>query len=415
MHRIKTSVTICILALLLVGCAWPVTGPVAPTDGNPPTVALTPTAGPEQAASTAPPTASAIPTADATATAGSTVQEPVGDTPPAGGATASVEPPPMSAGTVENPVVEIPLSGPVAQPSAEVSGLAWYGDHLILLPQYPDFASREGDGAIYALSKADLLAYLAGAWPGPLEAIPIPFIAPGLADQIAGFEGYEAIAFLGDQVFLTIEADPPAGMRAYLVSGRIAPDLSALTVDTSALAEIPAQSPAGNMSDEALVVVGDRLVTIYEINGADINPSPVAHLFNTELALIGTVPFPHIEYRITDATALDAEGRFWAINYFFPGDTWLWPTTDPLAERYGQSSAQTESQAVERLVEFQYTESDIRLADRAPIQLGLSDGLLGGLGRNWEGLARLDDSGFLLVTDLFPGTILGFVPAPEKD
>jgi hypothetical protein len=365
----KTSVTICILALLLAGCAWPRTGSVTPTDGSPPTAAAVPSAEPS---------------------------------------------PPVDA-TAADHVTEIPLSGAVAKPSAEVSGLAWYGDYLILLPQYPDFANGEWDGAIYALPRANLLAYLAGAWPSPLEAIPIPFVAPGLADRIAGFEGYEAIAFLGDQVFLTVESDPPGGMKAYLVSGRIAPDLSVVTLDTATLAEIPAQSPIGNMSDEAMLVVGDRLMTIYEVNGAGINPSPVAHLFSTNLAPMGTLPFPQIEYRITDATALDAEGRFWAVNYFFPGDTDLWPTTDPLAERYGQSPAQTEPRAVERLVEFQYTESDIRLTDRAPIQLGSSDSLLGGLGRNWEGLVRLNDDGFLLVTDLFPGTILGFVPAPEKD
>jgi hypothetical protein len=339
----------------------------------------------------------------------------VDGSPPTVAATPSAESLPTVAGTARDPVTEIPLSGPAAQPSAEVSGLAWYGDDLILLPQYPDFASEEGDGALFALPKADLLAYLAGAWPGPLEPVPIPFIAPGLAGRIAGFEGYEAIAFLGDQAFLTIEADTPAGMRAYLVSGWIAPDLSALTLDTTTLAEIPAQSPVGNKSDEALLVVGDKLVTIYEANGASITPSPVAHLFSTDLAPMGTLPFPHIEYRITDATALDAEGRFWAINYFFPGDTDLWPTTDPLDERYGQSATRNQHQAVERLVEFQYTQSAIRLIDRAPIQLGSSDSLLGGLGRNWEGLVRFDDDGFLLVTDLFPGTILGFVPAPKTD
>jgi hypothetical protein len=45
----------------------------------------------------------------------------------------------------------------------------------------------------------------------------------------------------------------------------------------------------------------------------------------------------------------------------------------------------------------------------------LPDTVFGGLGRNWEGLVRLDDRGFLLVTDLFPGTILGFVPAPQAE
>jgi hypothetical protein len=30
--------------------------------------------------------------------------------------------------------------------------------------------------------------------------------------------------------------------------------------------------------------------------------------------------------------------------------------------------------------------------------------------RNWEGVVRLEDRGFLLVTDTFPRTLLGFVP-----
>lgn len=38
----------------------------------------------------------------------------------------------------EYPIVSIPLGGPVAARVSEVSGLAWYGNYLILLPQYPE-------------------------------------------------------------------------------------------------------------------------------------------------------------------------------------------------------------------------------------------------------------------------------------
>jgi len=310
-------------------------------------------------------------------------------------------------------VTEIPLAEPLVQPSAQISGLAWYGEHLILLPQYPDFSLKEGDGAVYALPRADLLAYLDGSVAGPLRPIPVPFVAPGLEDQVDGYEGYEAIAFFGEQAFLTIEANTAGGMRAYLVSGQMEPDLGTLTLDTATLTEIPPQSASANKSDEALLVVGDRVVTLYEANGAAINPAPVAHLFDFGLAPAGTIPFPPIEYRITDATALDGEGRFWATNYFFPGDLDLRPESDPLAERYGWGSSHIPDGAVERLVEFQLTHAGIALVDRPPIQLELPADLLGAIGRNWEGLVRLDQRGFLLVTDTFPGTILAFVPAPE--
>jgi hypothetical protein len=47
-----------------------------------------------------------------------------------------------------------------------------------------------------------------------------------------------------------------------------------------------------------------------------------------------------------------------------------------------------------------------------PIYLQL---LPGGISRNWEGVVRYQDGeldGFLLVTDEFPTTMLGFVPRP---
>ena len=96
---------------------------------------------------------------------------------------------------------------------------------------------------------------------------------------------------------------------------------------------------------------------------------------------------------------------FWGINYFFPGDTDLLPSIDPIADVYGKSNAGFEH--VERLVKFEYSEDGITLAKAAPILLVLTEDA-----RNWEGLVVLDDRGFLLATDKFPTTILGFVPLP---
>lgn len=398
MSHIKTAVSICIFVLLVAGCTWPINAP-------------TPAAGVtvEQTATEVPPAAGTTPTSEPTATAAPTIEQAATEVPPTVEATPTIEPTPTPAGPVEYPITEILLSGPVAEYTAQVSGMAWYGDHLILLPQYPGFSGEEGNHAVYALPKADLLLYLAGAVPGPLEPVPIPFVAPGLSAAIEDYEGYEAIAFLGDKAFLTIEASPGREMKGYLVSGTMAPDLSSLTVDTAVVTEIPLQANERNRADETLLIVEGTIVTLYEVNGAAITASPVAHLFDTDLTPRGTVPFPQIEYRITDATEPDADGRFWAINFFFPGDEELQVENEPLAERYGEGSTHTQHTAVERLVEFQYSDSGIRLTDTPPIQLEL----LPILARNWEGLVRLDDRGFLLITDQFPGTILGFVPLPD--
>ena len=49
--------------------------------------------------------------------------------------------------------------------------------------------------------------------------------------MIDGFEGFEAIAFDGQDVYLTLEADTKDGMRGYLVQGEIMLDLSEIVID----------------------------------------------------------------------------------------------------------------------------------------------------------------------------------------
>jgi hypothetical protein len=296
----------------------------------------------------------------------------------------------------------IPLAGPLAAASAEISGLAWYSDWLILLPQYPSHF----DDQLFALPQADIVAFLDGTAAGPLTPQTIPLAAPGLT-QISGYEGLEAIAFQGDQVFITIETGGGAPMLGYLASGAIAPDLSQIELDVDHLAEIEPPVPLANYSDETVVVVEDTVLTIYEANGRFVNPTPAAHQFSTGLEPLGTLPFPAIEYRVTDATAVDENGRFWIINYLFPGDIpKLNIAPDAIGERYGRGPSHAASDVVERLIEMQASNDEIVLTGTPPIQLEL---LPDGEARNWEGIVRLDERGFLLATDKFPETILGFV------
>jgi hypothetical protein len=61
---------------------------------------------------------------------------------------------------------------------------------------------------------------------------------------------------------------------------------------------------------------------------------------------------------------------------------------------------------VERLVEFQIDNGQIKMTNRSPIQLVLKEKE----SRNWEGIVRMDKRGFLIATDKYPRMILGFVP-----
>ncbi|MEZ4673450.1 MAG: hypothetical protein R2932_04310 [Caldilineaceae bacterium] len=66
-------------------------------------------------------------------------------------------------------VTVIPLAEPLDVRQAELSGLAWHGDTLVLLPQFPE----EFDQQLYGISKSALVAYLTGQSTVALEPQPI--------------------------------------------------------------------------------------------------------------------------------------------------------------------------------------------------------------------------------------------------
>ena len=309
----------------------------------------------------------------------------------------------------EAPIFPISLAGPLSEPEAEISGMAWHAGDLILLPQYPERFGDGQTGGAFAIPQARIQAYMDGSSPEPIEARPVTFIASGITQRLPGYEGFESIAIDGDRVYLTVETRP-GEMLGYLVSGLIAADNSTIALDLANITPIPPQAPIPNFTDESLLVFGERLVSLYESNGAAVNPSPVAHLFDTGLQVQDNLPFPNVEYRITDITPPDEYGRFWAINTFYPGDQALQTETDPLFEEYGKGVSHQNSQNVERLVQFQFSEDGIVYSETPPIQLVLSSD---GVERNWEAIALLENRGFLIATDRYPTTILAFIEYTE--
>lgn len=312
--------------------------------------------------------------------------------------------------SAETKVTILPLSGDIDQPRAEISGLAWYKDTLVLLPQYPERFDSSGDGVLFGIQKSQIQAYLGDNSGTELVPAPIILEAPGLIERIPGFEGFEAIAFDGDRVYLTIESKPGRSMLGYVVRGEIAPDLSVITLALDSLEEILPQAKIDNFSDEALLISSGKVLTFYEAWGPNVNPEAVGHIFDLDLSPSGTWPLENIEYRITDVTSTDDSGRFWAINYLYPGDeVKLEPAEDELAILYGEGKTHAETNIVERLVEFRIDGERVIRTQSPPIQLELMENETA---RNWEGIVRLEPSGFLVVTDQYPETILGFVPNP---
>ena len=241
----------------------------------------------------------------------------------------------------------------------------------------------------------------------PILPRQIKFTTPDYSSVIDGFDGLEAIAFQGKKVLISIEAESNDTMVGYVAWGQIDPETFAVKIPKENLKKIETPIQISNMTYESIIIHNNRAVLIYEANGLNLQETvqqPVVSLLHFSAKKMKS---PNIEYRITDATRIDQNGRFWAINYFWPGDKKrLKPAADPIAETSGKGKTHQSSDVVERLIEFEIKDEIINFSDHEPIQLELDKDSP----RNWEGIVRIDDIGFLIATDKHPEMILGFVP-----
>ena len=306
---------------------------------------------------------------------------------------------------IEREIQEIPLVGPASQSRAEISGMDWCGEDLVLLPQYPGGYVGDGEASVFVIPQDILQDYFSGGLKDGITPGQIPFDTGGIEKSLSGFEGFESIIFNDTDFYVSIEARQGDGMMGYLMKGAVGSDCSELVLDPDSVVSLPPQAEIENMSHETLFIFEDKLYAIYEANGMNVNPDPVAKVFDFSLNLDNAVAMPNIEYRITDATQPDEDGEFWAVNYFFPGEAdELAPAVDRIALEYGIGASHQGADPVERLIKFRIDNDEVVLVDRQPIymKLGEDDS------RNWEGIVRYRD-GFLLVTDRFPTTIFAYV------
>ena len=303
-------------------------------------------------------------------------------------------------------VIPLKLPDRISAASFEYSGMGWFGDYLVLLPQYPEGKDFSRKPNLFAIAKQDLLAAITD----PDLELPvrdIPIENSDLRSMIRGFEGFESILFVDQSVYLTIESRAGDPMMGYLIRGVVNGDLESITLDVNSLVELRPFSSELNATFEGMTYWNGSLYVMYEHNSIRNVKQPVAYQINPDLENIREIPFPVINYRITDATISDVDGKFWVMNYFFPGDTHLAVDQDSLVEEYGEGKTHAENDPVERLVQLRIENDQISRIDQPPTYLQLLDN---DIARNWEGLVMLDNLGFLLITDSFPGSVLGFCP-----
>ena len=300
--------------------------------------------------------------------------------------------------------IEIPLQGEAADRSLEMSGLAWYGDYLILMPQY---VNKKAPG-FYFLSKKRINEWLDGDRSKALKPGKIDLIIPNYDNVIGGYQGFEGLCFSGNKVYLLMESKNDGVMSSYIVAGAMDFKKKRLEIEQGKIEQITPPKNIKNMGYESILKHKYRLLVLFEANGININPNANAEYYTTSLKHKESVSFPNVEYRITDVTDVDGRGRFWALNYFWPGEKeMLDPGKDLIIKNYEEGKTHQQYEHVERLVEYKIRSNQISRTDSPPIQLVLDE-----TSRNWEGLVRLDKKGFLMIVDEHPRTILSFVAKP---
>ena len=299
----------------------------------------------------------------------------------------------------EAKVQEIKLSGLITDREQEISGMDWYQDRLFLLPE-------NIGGFLFSISKGEVLNAIKSGEKLPITPKKTRFKTPDYSSLINGFDGFEAIAFNRDKIYITIEAEHDGEMVSYLAWGKIDSKSLEVVMNEEDLETIKTPIQLNNLSFESLLINDEDIIMIYEANGSNLRKNPTQTVFSHKSKNISQINFPNIEYRITDATRMDNNGRFWAINYFWPGDKKLLnPGKDNVLNMVRKGSSHFKSDQIERLVEFQVNTGKISISDTNPIQLFLESDA----SRNWEAVARLDDKGLLIASDKHPRMILGYV------
>lgn len=213
---------------------------------------------------------------------------------------------------------QIRLPDSLAIGGREISGLATANERIYFLAENRDDYLKIPSSGVYSVSLEEMERGIRNPEKGivsyryhPINGI------ERVMRKLKGYQGLEALAFLGDRFFMSIETELDAD-SCYIVSGRF--DGNGFELDSNQV--IPLKKPVFesgqkvfNAGFESLSVHKGSLFAFFEFNGFTENYAYKINTKNFEvhrLLLDRKVPF-----RITDVA--DWSGRkVVGINYFFP-------------------------------------------------------------------------------------------------
>ncbi len=202
----------------------------------------------------------------------------------------------------------------LASSANEFSGMCLHNGRLYLLPQLKN--AQATNARLYSVDTAQLLLAADGSVTMPPDAVKQHALQHfgDVAGRFTKYGGFEAIAMIGNTVYLTVETD---GDTDAIICGEWQNNDVVLSKEKSK--KLPKIRKNGqllpNAGYECLTTNGSKLITAFEYNYK--GDSTWLYLVDTNLkGTMQPMTLPPIPFRLTDMTAV-AEDKFWAINVYW--------------------------------------------------------------------------------------------------
>ncbi|MEJ5962573.1 hypothetical protein [Pedobacter immunditicola] len=223
----------------------------------------------------------------------------------------------------QNSLKIIPLPIKINSVNEEFSGLAWSGNRLYLLPQYGNHKETllNGEFSIYSLL-ADSISRVIDGKDTALTQFKVLRIKnlEKLPDSVKShYQGFEAITFYKNEVFLAIETDDKYDY-CFVIKGVLNEQQSQILIDPSRTIALKRYPYIFNAGFESLTYLPDKqkLMALFEFNG--MHTGGIGFLFDTDFkSKPKEIAVPYLPFRITDIEATK-RGRIYGINYYWEGD-----------------------------------------------------------------------------------------------
>ncbi|TDO21842.1 hypothetical protein [Pedobacter duraquae] len=217
----------------------------------------------------------------------------------------------------------IPLPLEIASVNEEFSGLSSHKGRLYLIPQYGSYKETKLEGIfnIYSILTDSITRVIEGKDKQltAFKTIKVKNLAL-LPDEIkSGYEGFEAITFIGDEVYLSIETHDDKDY-CYLIKGILNTKLGTIEIDAVNFMRLARYPYVENAGYEALTYLPEKkkLLAIYEYNA--MHNGGIGYLIDPSFKKAPEkIDIPFLPFRITDIQ-IDAQGTIYGINYFWNGD-----------------------------------------------------------------------------------------------